>query len=213
MKSMCYKFLFAVGVFALLASCNKEDERPILSELLVSGYWQEELRFIYEKEGVSFMSGDILEVFWDSGGMGTHPYIEQTMLQFVKIDPQSHAIRQYTNIADMYRPKFAYYDKGYVISIDDARQTVCITAPDEDLMEKNAVAGSEMKVVSVTDNAIIFSAPIKPFIREHWCLDEYDGRILPKCDFLRMYITWIKSRYTEQLDNATPRVSEVANLD
>lgn len=207
MKLIRYKFLCALGVLALFASCDKEDRSVYpLKEILSSGYWLEDIRLLYNQEGVPFISDEELNDEY----VPSYFNADTTLLGIISIDPQSYAIRQYANVSGFSNPRYEYYDRGYVISIDEKRQTVCITIPDAEFMEKNAVAGVEMQVASVSENAIVFYVPFKPYIWKHGYYETGSGLgdlplFEPKREYRCLYVTWIKSRHSDLLDQATPR--------
>ncbi len=70
-----------------------------------------------------------------------------------------------------YEGYFEYYQNSYTIEYDDENQSIRIRSPFDSLTYMNAVTESEMKIVTILEDEIVFDAPIKPFIQRRWYLD------------------------------------------
>lgn len=177
----------------LLTACSKSDapeSQPaagFVESILSKKYWKEEIHFLYQRRGsddptIYMDRQDIVAAFRVEGGA---PFADQVLLDAVYIDKDDRLYR-YVREQDEYT---GYFRNNYAIEYDERNQAVRILTPHDSLKYMGAVAGSRMEIVSLTDEKVVFDAPIKPFIRLNWQLDNPD--IYPH-SYLGIRIVWTR---------------------
>lgn len=193
MKIIFCKIFLLVCTVSLFASCEKEEsDRPLgiaLEDLLAESYWVEEIQLIYKEKGSDELktSKELMREFPWTGGPD---YIGDAVMGRIYIEPETHQVRKYYRCAVETPPYYAYqYTRNeYSIEYKEREATIRITSPVVELDVRGAVTGSDMKVVSWNESQIVFEAPIKPFVRVWWLLEEDDsGR-----KYVGMRVTWKK---------------------
>ena len=90
---------------------------------------------------------------------------------------------------DKYGGYVGHYRNSYTIRYDDVNQCIRILSPFDSLAFMNAVVGSEMQVVEILEDEIVFDAPLKPFIEDNWLLNRFNsGR-----KYVGIRIHWTKT--------------------
>lgn len=193
------EFLLKHGIYLLgcllLISCDKDDQ-PIpsvetsqLEQTIAGNYWDEKIHFMRFIGGwdieVKEEADDILKTFGWAGG---NSYSDFTTLDKIYVEPNTNRVRRY--IKNKYDGYSEYYQNNYTIEYDDKRGSICISSPNDVLSYMGAATGSEMKIISISDEEIIFDAPIKPFIAENWHVDKLSES--HGCEYLGIRIHWTK---------------------
>ncbi len=179
-----------------LFACDKDDtpqpnpglSTSSLEEIIAGNYWSEKIHFMSYVPGkmnpeIKEYPEDIIKFYQLDGG---YSYPEQTTLDKIYVEKDTRKVRRY--MSDEYGVYLEYYQNSYTIEYDEGYQSIRIRSPFDSLAYMNAIAGSEMQVVTILEDEIVFDAPIKPFIRETWGLDWF---FRDEC-FLGIRIHWTK---------------------
>ena len=139
---------------------------------------------------------DIITGFDLAGGL---PYADQTALDKIYVEKDTRKVWRY--MKDKYGGYVGHYRNSYTIGYDDVNQCIRILSPFDSLAFMNAVAGSEMQVVEILEDEIVFDAPLKPFIEDTWGLNRFNsGR-----EYVGIRVHWTKTdpgilQYSKPLD-------------
>ncbi len=197
MKTFFPKTLLFLFASFIVVSCDKDDtpqpnpglSTSSLEEIIAGNYWSEKIHFMVYGYGdqwprvVQEHPEDIIKFYQLDGG---YSYPEQTTLDKIYVEKDTRKVRRY--MSDEYGVYLEYYQNSYTIEYDEGYQSIRIRSPFDSLAYMNAIAGSEMQVVTILEDEIVFDAPIKPFIRETWKLDHFFQGVY----FLGIRIHWTK---------------------
>ncbi len=207
MKRLLRKTALILGLAVLLAACGKDENPPapvreagFIESILAKRYWKEEIHFLYQRKGsndpkIYTDPRDIISAFRGSGG---YSFGDQVLLDAIYIDKDRNVLR-YVQEEGEYT---GYYRYVYDIEYDENDLSVRILTPHDSLRYMGAVTESELKVVSLSDEEVVFDAPIKTFIRQNWELD--DPEKYPNI-YVGIRVRWTKTdpnyfTWADQLD-------------
>ena len=195
MKTFLAKPLLLIFASLFVFACDKDDSPQLqasqLEEIIAGHYWNEKIHFmVYGSldqwpKTIHEHSEDIIEFFRSDG---SNPYPDQTTLDQIYVEKDTRKVWRY--MKDKYGGYVTHYQNSYKITYDDVNRSIRICSPFDSLTYMNAVTESEMRIVSMDENEIVFDAPIKPFIREHWHLDVLSESHYE--DYLGIRIHWTK---------------------
>lgn len=200
MNKHYYKTALLVGCLCLFLACDKDDSPQLppeptpeqatsqLEESIAGNYWSEKIYFMSYLPGnpysIKEYQEDIIEFFQLDGGCS---WRNLTTLDKIYVNKDNRKVWRY--VTDKYGGYSFYYQNSYTINYDDVNRSIRIHSTLDSLAYMNAVAGSEMQIVSMDENEIVFDAPIKPFIWDNWELYKY----FHVEHFLGIRVHWIKA--------------------
>lgn len=207
MKTLLRKIASILSPAILFTACGKEETPPapvpqagFIEGIIAKSYWKEEIRFLYQRKGsgdpkIYADSRDILSAYRGSGG---YTYNDQVLMDAIYVD-KDRSVWRYVQQEGEYT---GYYKNVYDIEYNENDLTVRIRTPYDSLRFMGAVTQSELELVTMSTEQVVFDAPIKTFIRQNWELDNPE-----KYPFLyvgiRIYWTKMDPNYftwADQLD-------------
>lgn len=184
----------ALPLLGILAACGDKSDEPqpqpqsgLLENTLAGSYWREELHLLYQQGDDPSVRVDpqtLMEACSDDGPL----FEEQVLLEALYIHPDNGRIYRY--VADDSGAWTGYYEYNYRIEYDEYENSIRILASDDSLRYLGAVTESEMKVVAMEADRILFDAPVKPFVRLRWGLDEAAER--EERRYLGLRVAWTR---------------------
>lgn len=179
MKTLLRKTASVLSLLLLLAGCNEEETPPapvpqtgFIESILAKSYWKEEIHFLYQRKGTDNAkiyadSRDIIEAYKGSSGF---TFEDQVLMDAVYVD-KDRSVWRYVQQDGEYT---GYYKNLYDIEYDENALTLRIRTPYDSLRYMGAVTQSELEIVSLSNEQVVFDGPIKTFIRQNWELDDPD---------------------------------------
>lgn len=227
------KNLFSWGVglcLVLLAvemsSCSKEEtpqpeptggtqvektQAELEALLTRDTYWRERVYILYMPDNGK-AEAPFEKLLADIGSVWVpSEYMEEDLFMGTFfVEPGAGVVRNYVHhTTEAGRGLLGYYRNRFRIEYDDAGRTVYVCSDDEYLRTVNSVVGVPMRMVSWSEDEVVFEAPVKPFIEQAFRLDEqrYDeaGSLYPDM-VVGMRIYW--TRVTSEVD-----LSQMANAE
>ncbi len=212
MKTFFPKTLLFLFASLIVVACDKDDdpvsgtapmpqvEKHPVEAAFEGTYWQDKICFTYIKDSRDGnkieVSNDIdYEYFGPDGG--SHYSMR---LGTFSVESDTRKIRVYDE--SMTYIGSHYYHNRYKIEYPDQTH-VRIKAMDELDAYVGASFNTDLEVISCTDKEIVLDGPVKPYIREKWCLekaaDYYDIIYLG----IRVFLTKIENG-SELLEPSSP---------
>lgn len=189
-----FKIVLLVCSVCLLSACTKDadpvpaSETPRLEDIIAGNYWSESIHFMSYNKGyrpkIEESDEDIISGF---DLMGGHARADQTTLDKIYVEKDTRKVWRY--MKDKYGGYVGHYRNSYTIRYDDVNQCIRILSPFDSLAFMNAVAGSEMQVVKILEDEIVFDAPLKPFIEDNWLLNRFNS----EREYVGIRIHWTKT--------------------
>lgn len=224
MQAICLAMLAACAL-----SCDKNDDgpaQPLLSEVIYNSYWDIKYQFVYEENGKTEVSGDVQSYHYDElhlvGGEYTKPFIDVI-----------HVGSPSDNSFECYKKAQIKFDDNLVwrqhyqfqqrlpapIIIDDKARTVTIdTFGAPNLTQENVIFGLDMHAVEVSEERIVFDAPIKEYIAYLYGFDYYfSGKyvypdretgeevVRPRRTHKALRVTWTRNQHPEYFAGLEPQ--------
>lgn len=211
MKQTLLHTLFAFATLICATACHDTDD-PVNSPMPQAGflessladrYWSEEIHFLYQRDNRPEVYMDpetIVETFDVDGGS---PFTDQVLLEAIYLDPDNRRLIRYV-APDAEGRYTGCYLNQYTIEYDEYESAIRIRTPYDSLRYMGAVTESLLSVISLTEDRVVFDAPIKPFIRLNWELDTPRDEAITK-RYLGLRIIWTRRdaeafRWAQPLD-------------
>lgn len=192
MKTLLRKVALILCLTAIATACDKEENPPVperemgfIERIVSKKYWKEDVHFLYQRYKTDDASiymdpSDIVHAYRGHGG---YTYSNQVLLDAIYIEREGSVLRFVQDEGEY----IGYYRNNFAIEYNERDESVRILTPHDSLDYMGAVAGSEMRLKYISEDSVVFDAPIKPFIWQNWQLGD---RNLYGSNFVGIRIIW-----------------------
>lgn len=225
MQAICLAMIAACAL-----SCDKNDDapaQPLLSEVIYDTYWDVDFQFVYEENGKTELS-DGWESYGNAGSIGGWHFEPEyyTLTDAIYLIPSNGGHKRYKNRGrsldeklGIFRDHYKYLDGELTPpTVDDKARTLTVNTLSPNLLQQNVFIGSRMRALEVSEDRIVFEAPIKAYATYMFGLDIlFNGDLIYRNDEtgeevrrpLRTHkalrVTWTRNQHPEYFAGLEPQ--------